>query len=196
MKTSPSITKISAALLVAQKAIGSAKKDSVNPFFKSSYADLGAVMEACKSQLNEAGITVLQPVFSDAVETILLHESGEWVSDYGTPIVSSRPNDPQAQGSAITYAKRYGLQALLFIPSEDDDGEKAMDRKTSVPSRKTPEPRGTQAVISLLPDEKATAAQISFIQRLYKEGKVTREVAAASLTYTKKEASNIINGAN
>jgi len=132
MKTSESIVKIAPALLKAQKEIGSATKDAVNPFFKSKYADLGSVMEACKDALNKSGIIVLQPVAhlaeTTTVETILLHESGEFISD--TMLVSvKQSNDPQSQGSAITYAKRYSLQSMLFIPSDDDDGEKGTDHK-------------------------------------------------------------------
>lgn len=84
-------------------------------------------MEACKEALNENGISVLQPVVNDVVETILLHESGEWISST-TKIIAKTENDPQAQGSAITYARRYGLQSMVFIPAEDDDGEGAMSR--------------------------------------------------------------------
>lgn len=116
------------ALLIAQREMGAAKKGSVNPFFKSHYADLGSVMEVCKDALNDAEIVALQPVVGDKVVTTLIHSSGEFISDEGTPIVCSKQNDPQAQGSAITYARRYGLQSLLFIPAEDDDGEKAMNR--------------------------------------------------------------------
>lgn len=129
MYTSPTITEISKALLDAQKAIGSAKKDAVNPFFHSHYADLGSVMEACKEALNNAEITVLQPVEGMNVETVLLHSSGEWIQG-STPIVCAKQNDPQSMGSAITYARRYGLQSMVFIPAEDDDGEGAMSRTT------------------------------------------------------------------
>lgn len=126
--TTTALFKLAPALLKAQKAMGSAKKDGVNPFFHSNYATLGSVMEVCKDALNNAEITVLQPVVGDRVVTSLLHSCGEMLSDEGTPIVCSKPNDPQAQGSAITYARRYGLQSLLFIPTEDDDAERAMAR--------------------------------------------------------------------
>ncbi len=128
MMQSETITKISAALLKAQKQIGAAKKGDTNPFFHSTYASLGSVMEACKEALNENGITVLQPIMEASVETVLLHESGEWLAS-STPIVSTKAHDPQALGSAVSYAKRYGLQSMVFIPSEDDDGERAMARK-------------------------------------------------------------------
>lgn len=127
MNHSESIIKITPAYLKAQKETGAAVKDSANPFFKSKYADLGSVMEACKKALNDNGISVLQPVNGDEVETVLVHESGEWFSS-STKIVCKASNDPQAYGSAITYARRYGLQSMVFIPAEDDDAEGAMVR--------------------------------------------------------------------
>jgi len=143
MQHSQSITNISVALLEAQKKIGAAKKGSTNPFFHSTYASLGDVMEACKDVLNENGITVLQPINGNFVETVLLHSSGEWITSE-TPIVSkvtttkkdngdfvTTLSDPQATGSAISYARRYGLQSMLFIPAEDDDAERAVSRESS-----------------------------------------------------------------
>lgn len=133
MKTSESLTKIAPALLKAQSLMGAAVKGAKNPFFKSTYADLGAVLEACKELLNSNGVVILQPhsrdEFGTFVETILMHESGEFISSQ-TPVIFAKEGDPQAQGSAITYARRYGLQSLLSMPAEDDDGEKAMVRKS------------------------------------------------------------------
>jgi len=131
MNKSESIIKIAPALLAAQKLIGAAKKDAKNPFFKSSYADLGSVMEVCKKPLNDNGLLILQPVGRDElgtyVETWIFHESGEFMSER-TPVIVKAQNDPQALGSAITYSRRYGLQSFGFIPAEDDDGEHAMSR--------------------------------------------------------------------
>ena len=124
MKTSESILKIAPALLEAQKKIGGAVKTGTNPFFHSSYATLGDVMEACKDILNGNGVTVLQPIMGNMVETVLLHVSGEWISSE-TPIVAKEANNPQSTGSAISYARRYGLQSMVFIPAEDDDAERA-----------------------------------------------------------------------
>lgn len=138
MRMSASITIIAAALLKAQKKIGAASKGTKNPFFKSKYADLGDVMEACKEALNNEGISVLQPVSSDEtghhVETVLLHESGEFISD----IMKLELNkmDMQQFGSAITYARRYGLQSMLFIPAVDDDAEATMNREAAPVSQK------------------------------------------------------------
>ena len=135
MNVSDSIKSISAALSKAQKEIGVAHKGANNPFFKSKYADLGAVMEACKDALNKNGICVLQPVTSEGlftyVETVLLHETGEWISSI-MRVSCKNPDNPQEMGSAVTYARRYSLQSIMFIPAEDDDGEKA-----TAPQRKT-----------------------------------------------------------
>ena len=130
MTTSETIAKISGALLKAQKNIKSVTKEASNPFFKSKYADLASVINACKEELNAEGITVLQPIDGMSVETILLHESGEFMTSQ-TPIVCKSANNPQDLGSAITYARRYGLQSFIFLPAVDDDGEKATDHNST-----------------------------------------------------------------
>lgn len=139
MKSSESIKTISQSLVKAQKEMSGAKKGASNPFFKSKYADYNSVLEACKDALNNEGIVILQPHKTilegenriDFVETVLLHESGEFISSE-TKIEVSKKNDPQALGSAISYARRYGLQSLVSLPtSDDDDGEKAMARKSA-----------------------------------------------------------------
>ena len=129
MRTSTTLIKISPALLEAQREIGAATKTSVNPFFHSTYASLGDVMEACKGALNKNGITVLQPIDTSSdgmvvVETTLLHESGEWIMA-SMRIAPKSETNPQDQGSAISYARRYSLQSMVFIPAEDDDAESA-----------------------------------------------------------------------
>lgn len=130
MTTTEKIDKIVPALLKAQKKIESAIKDSKNPFFKSNYADLNSVMDACKKHLNDEGILILQPIMSDSsgdyVETSLSHDES------GQTIVSKmkllQPKNMQDYGSAISYARRYSLQSMVFIGSTDDDAEGSMDR--------------------------------------------------------------------
>lgn len=138
MNRSESIVKISTALVKAQSKMGNAIKDAKNPFFKSSYADLNAVREACLPVLNENGISVLQPTIHENsksyVETVLLHESGEYISSL-TEILCAKPNDAQAQGSGISYARRYGLQSLVNLGSADDDAEGAMNRTPPAPKK-------------------------------------------------------------
>lgn len=130
--------------MTAQKELKTAKKDSANTYFKSSYADINAVLDACRSSLNNNGITILQPQVSkegsngqttEYVQTVLLHESGEFLLGE-TKVEVAKKNDPQALGSAITYARRYGLQSFMAMNADDDDGESAMDRKgtTSKPA--------------------------------------------------------------
>jgi hypothetical protein len=149
MNSSPTITKIAGALLHAQKNMGAASKDSKNPFFKSKYADLNEIIDACVPVLNEAGIMVMQSpttlVLPDGsskpvIRTCLLHESGEFISS-DTDVVCSKQNDPQAYGSAISYARRYGLQAMVTLKAEDDDSERAMGRGEVKPAYKKPEPK-------------------------------------------------------
>lgn len=138
MNRSETITKIASALVKAQSTMGNAVKDSKNPFFKSNYADLNSVREACLPALNANGISVLQPtVHIDGkafVETLLLHESGEFISSL-TEVICAKPNDPQAHGSGVSYARRYGLQSMVNLGSADDDGESAMGRQP------TPQPK-------------------------------------------------------
>lgn len=138
MNKSENIAKISAALVKAQSEMGSATKGAANPFFKSKFADLNSIREASIPVLTKHGIGVFQPTTTvdgkAYIETLLLHESGEFISSL-TEIVVSKQNDPQAAGSGQSYARRYGLQAFLCIACEDDDGEKAMGR-TSAPANK------------------------------------------------------------
>jgi hypothetical protein len=125
---SESIKQIAPALLKAQSQMSNPKKGSNNPFFKSKYADLNSVREACLPALNENGISVIQPICcidgKNYVETILLHESGEWISSL-TEIICNKSNDAQSFGSGSSYSRRYGLQSLIFLGADDDDANNA-----------------------------------------------------------------------
>lgn len=127
MEMSPSIVEIAKALHAAQGEMSGAKKGAANPFFKSKYADLNSVVDAIREPFCNHGLSYSQfPIYEDGsagVTTILMHASGEWMRDSLTlPVVKK---DPQAVGSAITYARRYALQSIAGIPSEDDDGNAA-----------------------------------------------------------------------
>lgn len=121
--------KVSAAFVKAQKEFSPALKTSVNPHFKSKYADLSSCVEAVIDALNNNGIALLQKTHEDRkgviVETIFVHESGETLSA-GTLFVPSPKNDPHGYGSALTYARRYSLMAACGIAPEDDDGNAAI----------------------------------------------------------------------
>lgn len=158
LKTSESIKNLSKALLKAQSQMGAAKKDAKNPFFKSTYADLPTVMEVVKLPLNEAGIVVLQPSShhdgKNFITTTLIHsETGEWMQSE-TEVVSAKANDPQAFGAAQTYARRFGLQAMLFIPAEDDDGNMASGRVAPTNAAKSYQTNNTVNVTTTTAENK------------------------------------------
>jgi hypothetical protein len=123
---------IATALLKAQSEMSNPKKGATNPFFKSKYADLNAIREAVIPTLNANGISVLQPIVhvdgKNFVKTILLHETGE-IMESLTEIVYNKINDAQAQGSGISYARRYSLQSFVCVGADDDDGQKAVEPK-------------------------------------------------------------------
>lgn len=135
------ISNISKALVKAQKEMSNAVKGSNNPFFKSKYADLNAIREAVLPVLNENGVVVLQPTVhiegKNYVKTMLLHESGEFL-DCLTEIIYSKQNDAQAQGSGISYARRYGLQSFVCIGADDDDGNAATPQNNPAQKNKVP----------------------------------------------------------
>lgn len=132
MNKSESIKELAAALSKVQSQIGLAKKTSENPFFHSSYADFSSIWETCRKSLTDNGLSVSQlPISEDnkvGVETILMHNSGEWIST--KLLLTPVKTDPQAQGSAITYARRYSLSGIVCLATEeDDDGNKATEGK-------------------------------------------------------------------
>ena len=132
MDKSDSISELAKALHKAQSSIKTAIKDANNPFFKSKYADLGAIWDACRDALQANGLSVAQVPTTGAaglpcLDTILMHSSGQWLS--GQYPITPIKNDPQGVGSAITYARRYALQAIVGICADlDDDGEAAAGR--------------------------------------------------------------------
>lgn len=130
MQKSENIDALAKALCKAQAEMVPAVKDSDNPFFKSKYADYSSVWKACHKALTNNGLAVGQLMEPSEkgilLTTIIMHESGQWLS--GSQPISAIKQDPQGIGSAITYARRYGLAAILALPQEDDDGEIAMNR--------------------------------------------------------------------
>lgn len=140
MEHSQEISKLATALVVVQAALKPVGKNAENPFYHSKYAPLVAVSEACRMLLAEQGLAVVQtPTGGDghtiSISTMLLHSSGEWIRD--TALYPLAKSDPQGVGSAITYARRYGLCAIVgIVTDDDDDGNGASD--TPKPPPKTP----------------------------------------------------------
>lgn len=136
MMQSESLGKLAEALAKAQSTMEEAKEDSKNPFFKSNYADLTSVWRACRKSLTSNGLSVVQTTdMKDdkiTVVTTLIHSSGEWMRGC-LPLVLTK-NDPQTMGSALTYARRYALAAIVGVckEGEDDDAEQATVRKENI----------------------------------------------------------------
>ena len=140
---------ISAALVKAQKAFGPALKTSTNPHFRNKYAALDACVEAVLDALNDNGIMLMQQTHmcedGVIVETTFIHESGEIYSG-GRLHVPAAKNDPQGYGSALTYARRYSLQAACGIAPEDDDGNQASaGAQSRQAARPVPQPKPAPA---------------------------------------------------
>lgn len=118
---------LAAALAKAQAAMKPALKDSTNPHFKSKYADLTSVWEACRDALTKNGLSVVQTTEFDGdnvwIETMLLHSSGEMIK--GRYPLRPTQATPQGYGSAISYARRYALAAMVGVVADDDDGQAA-----------------------------------------------------------------------
>ncbi len=128
MLTSDSITAIMPAFIKAQGNFDKARKTATNPHFKSKYVALDGVIDAVSDALRAEGIAIMQMTDIEDARTVLntrlIHESGEWLgSRYPVHPVKS---DPQGEGSALTYARRYSLMALVGIAPEDDDGNAAV----------------------------------------------------------------------
>jgi hypothetical protein len=125
MERSESIKALTSGLAIFHSNVGKIKKDSKNPFFKSSYASLSHILEEISDSLEKAGLVISQWPDGSNLVTMLIHaESGEYLSSsYNMPV--AKANDPQAVGSAISYARRYAVSSILSLNVSDDDGNKA-----------------------------------------------------------------------
>lgn len=136
MEKSESITKIADALCKFQGSMNGIKKDASNPFFKSRYASLGAIIEDTREPLSKNGLSYAQfPTGEYGLETILMHTSGEWIkAKYDMKPVDQKP---QSLGSALTYQRRYALCAILGLQVEDDDANEASKPQVKYEAPKT-----------------------------------------------------------
>lgn len=182
---------IATALAAAQANMGKALKQSSNPHFRSKYADLGSVMDACLPALNERGIAVIQPTGEDDlgrfVQTILIHgESGEQLS-CRVPLIVGK-NDMQGYGSAVTYARRYGLMAMAGIAPEDDDGNAAAKAAPKQEAPKKISAEQFQAINDLIFDTETDEAKFCAyykVEELHDMNAKQATEAAAMLTKKK-----------
>lgn len=149
MIMSEAVDQIAKALSAAQAEFEAVSKTADNPFFKSKYAPLPAVVAAASPILAAHGLAVWQGPDvldgEDVLWTIVLHESGQYIGSAARLYLTKK--DPQGQGSAMTYGRRYGYQAGTgLVADEDDDGNAASDpkppgRQAKAPTRKAPAPK-------------------------------------------------------
>jgi hypothetical protein len=141
MKQSDSIVNLAKALAAVQGKVAPIGKDATNPHFRNKYASLDAIMEAVRPLLAANGLSLVQgggapisnvdgTVTGVAVETMLLHTSGEYIAS--TITLPLDKATAQAVGGAVTYGRRYGVAALLALTTdEDDDGNAASAPRTT-----------------------------------------------------------------
>jgi hypothetical protein len=157
LSESPTLGKLAAALAKAQGQMNAASKSAFNPYYGSKYADLASVWDVIRKPLSDNGLAVVQRVTTSvapptvSVETMLIHqESGEYVRDScSVPVLPQQRKDgsetritAQSFGSAISYARRYSLSALVGVAAEDDDGNGASDPP---PNHREPPPSRPQS---------------------------------------------------
>lgn len=144
---SPSLGSLAAALAKAQGEMTAAKKANLlsTPQFKSKYADLASIWEACRAALSKNGLSVIQRVSNHpdgiCVRTRLLHASGEWMES--SLVVPIAQRTAQSIGSSITYARKYALQATVGVAADDDDDGQAATE--AAPNGNAPPPTGKKS---------------------------------------------------
>lgn len=162
MLKSESIAALAKAIALSQLHVENALKSSTNPHFKSKYADLAEILNTVRPVFSANGIAIVQtPTFESgvaSVETMLCHESGEFISSICSSAVSKQ--NAQGIGSAITYLRRYSLAAMCGIAQEDDDGQHAVQEpqtQRQAPSRKLSNAEREMGVADMkgAPDEAA-----------------------------------------
>jgi hypothetical protein len=164
MEKSTSIKNLTQSLAKFHAMVGKISKDAKNPFFKSNYASLPHIITEITEPLEKAGLVLSQFPNGDGLTTILIHaESGEFISaTYTLQVV--RQNDPQAQGSAISYARRYAITSVLNLAISDDDAEAAMKplRQAPVPTKVAPTDQQFAGIVQYLngtPEQQKTAKE-------------------------------------
>lgn len=148
MNTDKATPELFAALAAAQAEVENASKASVNPHFKSRYADLAEVLNTTRPVFSRHGLSLLQSTSFDgslvSVTTLIGHKSGGTVSSVASCVPAKC--DAQGIGAATTYLRRYGLAAMCGVAQEDDDGNSAAHNKPAAPASSVP----SDALIAVL----------------------------------------------
>lgn len=212
MRSSDSIGALAEALAAAQGEFEAVPKTADNPFFKSKYADLPDVVLAASPILSKHGLSVTQlPDFDgehDLLTTRLMHKSGEWLE--ASMRLHVPKADPQGQGSALTYARRYSYSGAVGVVTDVDDDGNAASKPRAPEPRPQPSRREQHGTVRPAPNaetgELASQKQLGMIASLFKDKNflddrtVRHEYVAlvvgrpfeSTKELTKKEASKVI----
>ena len=183
MITSESIKTISEALIGFHKEVAKIPKDSSNPFFKSKYASLSAILDAIDTPLLNNGLVLVQfPSGENGLTSRLCHKSGEWMED--TYVMRPSKDDPQGRGSAMTYQRRYAIGAILSLNiDDDDDGNSASNGQQKKEDPKDDKPwlnENTEAFSKALFSVKDGSVTIAQIEKKYKLSKAVKAILEAA----------------
>ena len=200
MNRSESISKLAISLVKFNSEVSKIAKDAKNPFFKSDYVTLDKLIEATRPILQENGLVVMQSPLSKedgsiGIQTLLIHESGEFIESEPIFMKPAKANDPQQAGSIISYMRRYSYQAILNLNTgEDDDANKSTseeDKKSKLNNK------------SYSNNKKLSEAQL---KRMYVIGKnagyenskvdsmINQKYNKKACDMTKEEYDNVVEG--
>lgn len=183
MERSPSIQNLTQGLAKFHAMVGRISKDAKNPFFKSNYASLPHILQEIAEPMEKAGLVISQFPNGDGLTTMLIHaDSGEFISATYT-LQMVRNNDPQAQASAISYARRYAISSVMNLQISDDDAEAAMR-----PVRQAPAPAPSKTP----PTEAQFAGIVQYLNGTPEQQKTAKE-ALKKYTLT-KDQTEILDG--
>ena len=198
MEKSQSIVNIAKALSQFQAKMGKVNKDATNPFFNSKYATLSNILEAIKMPLQESGLSFTQfPTGQNGLTTVLMHaDSGEYMqTDY---FMNPTKSDPQAQGSAISYMRRYALAAVLGLNIDDDDDANAATHGAATPKEASANAKAQasekpwlnedskvyEKIVTRLKNKTTTLDQIAQHFRLSKQVRASLQTIINSVAYS------------
>jgi hypothetical protein len=215
MRTSIELTELAEALTAAQNEFEAVEKTAANPFFKSSYADLPSIIESTAPVLHKHGLSIVQMVGfdpetgNDMLTSRLLHTSGQWIESSMRLFLTK--NDPQGQGSAVSYARRYQIQSMLNLRTVDDDANAASKPQHAPQTTKRQPPKAAPAADpetgEVADPNAATAKQLGFMAKLFNDkgfpddhgvrttyvSEIVGREVASSKELTKREAGQVID---
>lgn len=195
MRTSESIKNISKAMAQFQAEVKNPANTANNPFFKSKYAPLNDVLNLVRPILTKHGLSVLQSPSGDGehitVTTLITHESGEWIESDPLTLRADKAT-AQGAGSAVTYARRYALSAMLGISSEDDDDGNYASGTDTQNSKKASQPKDNKASKAQLNKIYAEAKKLNMPTDVMKDLITDRYKKNSSKELTKADANDLI----